>query len=378
MRCEVLSVNEEEEVLLVQLENSPFKAASGGQPSDLGIIKTKDFIGKVTEVLYDNLVEVRPEKGKLEPGVVECDIDKKRRKNLSKMHTAQHILYKCLEDVLDNLELVKINLAEDKSHLFVKTDVLDWSLLLKAEEKANEVIKEGKSIRSYKIKKSEVKNRPLLRIKEDKIKDDMVTVVEIQDFDQSACSGSHCRKTSDVGWLFISDFKSAGKGKYDITFLLDPVEEMYDLTKIARLSSGILGIEIEKLPSILNNMKNEVQGYKSMVRKQKIDAEEELLGSLSFLHNTFENVQNKELILAAKKLVHENSVLVLVNKKDGASDFLIFVSDDLSIDAEELVNKIKEKFGGKGGGKKEQAMCSIEEKPEEVMDFIKESLNPKV
>ena len=60
MKCRVLTVKEEGEVLVVQFDDSPFRPAASGQPCDLGTIKTKTFEGKVTEVLFNNLVEVKP------------------------------------------------------------------------------------------------------------------------------------------------------------------------------------------------------------------------------------------------------------------------------------------------------------------------------
>ncbi|MBU2590018.1 MAG: hypothetical protein KKB39_04620, partial [Nanoarchaeota archaeon] len=285
MKCRVLTVKEESDILVVQFEDSPFRSAAGGQPCDFGTIKTKTFEGKVTEVLFNNLVEVKPIKGTLESGDVDCEIDQDRRKLLSRMHTAEHIFFKALEKELKDLELVKINLNEDLSYLFVKAKDLTWDNLIKAEEVANQVIKDSKPIKEFKIKKSDILKYPELRIKEEKILDDKVRVIEIKDYDKSACSGTHCKNTSEVGNLLISKFKSAGNGKFEIVFILDVLEEMYKFANVARLASGILGVEVDKLPSILKNTRQEVESYKKLVRHQKLDMNEELLGDIKLLHN---------------------------------------------------------------------------------------------
>lgn len=374
MKCRVLTVKEEGDLLIVQFEDSPFRAAGSGQPCDLGTIKAKDFEGKVTEVLFNNLVEVKPIKGTLEPEDVECEIDQKRRNILSRMHTAEHIIFKALKSQIKDLELIKINLDEDRSHIFVKTDNLSWDNLLKAEKLANEVVKEGKEIKEFTIKKSDIENYPLLRINEEKILGDDVRVVDIEAYDMSACSGTHCKNTSEVGDLLISKFNSAGKGKFEIIFTLNVIEEMYRLANAARLASGILGVEVDKLPSILKNTQKQVEGYKKLVRHQKLDVNEEMLGDIKLLYNSFEGVGKKELINSADKLMDDKTVLFFQNNAK-KPEVMLFVSKDLNLDANEMVSKVVENFGGKGGGKKEFAMCSVEKEPEKVLGFVKGMIN---
>ena len=76
------------------------------------------------------------------------------------------------------------------------------------------------------------------------------------------------------------------------------------------------------------------------------------------------------MIEKSASLLKEKTVVFFVNKEDGRAMVLLNTSEDLKINAPELLNKVLSKFKGKGGGRNNFAMGSVEEKY--VDDVVKE------
>jgi alanyl-tRNA synthetase len=291
---------------------------------------------------------------------------------LARMHTAEHIFFKSLEKEISTLKLDKICLDEKESLLVVFADKLNWDILFKAEKKANEIIQEGRDVVEYIVDKSEVKNKfPGLRIKLERIKEDTVRVIEVKYYDQSACSGEHCSNTKEVGRFLVTRYNSAGPNKYEIRFKVDVVNDLYEFSKVARKTMEFLGTEIDKVENTLNNLKTNLEKYKKMARDVKVEAKEEKVGDVNFLYNVVE-IESKQLMQQIGEMVKEKSVVCFINVGKN-KQVMVAVSDDLDLDAGQIIKKVGEKFNGRGGGKKNFAMGSIEtDKTEEVFDYVKE------
>ncbi|MEM4397477.1 MAG: DHHA1 domain-containing protein [Candidatus Woesearchaeota archaeon] len=389
----VKSIKQKDNFLFVELENTIFYPGGGGQPHDTGLIKNSNFEGNVIEVFkenknnnetnedYDNsnqekiIHKVKPIKGILnEMDSVDLILNKDRRINLIKMHTGEHILFKSLEKTIGEIKLNKIDLDEKESSLFILYDKeLNWDLLFKAEELANNIIKENREIIEKEYPKTDAIMMEKIRIKPERIKQDFVRVIEIKDFDYSACKGTHAFNTGYVDFIVITKFNKDKQG-YEIRFTTgeNAKKLLFEMSKISRISSLLLETDLLNVPNHIKKLKQESEDYKEKFRQISFKAldnykiEEINYNSkiVKFIYNTTENIEKKQLIDKANELKENNEAIIcFINKTDKEkAEILLTASDNLNINIPELLKKSIEKYNGKGGGKGNIAMGSFDSK----------------
>ena len=362
MRTEIREVKSQNGTYVLELAASPFRKAAGGQPCDFGFVSSSNFNSDVIDVLENNCVLVKTVEGIPETGECIAQIDEKRRNILTRMHTAEHILFRSLQNFEKSVKLDKISLTETISSIFFFADNIEWNIIFKGEELANRVIKENKKITERTIKKEEVGNIDNLRIKTERIKSEDVRVVEIEDHDKSACAGTHCHSTSEVGSVLVITLLGT-KSPYELKFIVDTEDKLFVYAKAARELSSLLGTETEKLVSTTSNLKAEVERYKSIARNAPLEVKE--IGSLQVI--SVEGYDSKDLIYKAGKLVKENSVLIAINKMPKGSQVSIFAGISSNKDAGEIFRQLSKKFNGKGNGRKEFASGMLESDAEAII-----------
>ncbi len=375
-KATVKSVENKDGFLLIELDDTIFYPGGGGQPCDLGIIKTDSFDGEVVNVYRENdkIIHEVKFKGTLkEKDSVTLKIDEDRRIKLVRMHTGEHVLFKALEKIFGDVKLKKIDLDENESSLFINTEKLTWEGLFKAEEIVNKIIEEDKPMIEKKYTKEEAIQLGKLRIKPERIKGEFVRVVEVDDFDWSACTGIHAKTTGFVGNLLITKFNFV-KGSWEIRYKTNVKKSLYDLAKITREAASLLGTDTDAILSTIKRLQEESENYKEKFREisyNLLDSyDKEEINNINFISKVVEEVEKKQLIEKSAALLKEKTVVFFVNKEDGRAMVLFNSSEDLKINAAELLNKVLSKFKGKGGGRNNFAMGSVEEKY--VDDVVKE------
>jgi len=365
-KATVKSIEKKEDLLLIELDDTIFYPGGGGQPCDYGIIKNENFVGKVVKVYKEKdkiLHKIKPKKGTLqENDSVIMHIDEDRRIKLVRMHTGEHVLFKALEKVFGKVTLKKIDLDENESSLFINTGKLTWDGLFKAEEMVNKIIEEDKPIIEKHYTKEEAIKLAKLRIKPERIKSDTVRVVEVQDFDWSACTGIHAKTTGFVGNLLITKFHFV-KGSWEIRYKTNVKKSLYDFAKITRKSASLLETDTDNILSSIKRLQEETADYKEKFRQLSYNLldsyEQEKINNINFISKVVEEVEKKQLIDKSASLLKEKTVVFFVNKKEDRAMVLLNTSEDLKLNASELLNKVLSKFKGKGGGRNNFAMGSV-------------------
>ncbi|HII15166.1 MAG TPA: hypothetical protein HA362_02540 [Nanoarchaeota archaeon] len=298
----------------------------------------------------------------------------KESKRISMMHTGEHIFFKCLEKQIKGLKLEKIKLGEEESSLFVQADNLDWETIFKAEESANQIIRENRKVIIHETTKAGISGFPGLRIKPERIEGNNVRIVEIEGHDFSACSGKHCEATGEVKNILATKFRKSPAG-YEIRFKVDAGKDMLEMARTARTAAEALGTEQEKVAATIRNLKEELESCKKAMKSQKIETKEDKMGGLHFIYAVFEGMDKKLLIDKGNELIKEKTVLCFLNKSE-AMQVIVMCSADSGKDASMIIKELNEKIGGRGGGKNNFAMCAVEEKnAEKVLKAVKEIIS---
>ena len=375
-KSSVKNIEEKDSFLLVELEDTIFYPGGGGQPCDTGFIKTKDFEGEVIEVSKkeDKIIhKVKPVKGNLkENDNVDLEIDKEKRLRLVKMHTGEHVLFKSLEKVLGEIKLVKINLHEDESSLFIEAKDVTWDKVFEAEKLCNEMIEKNIEVKEKEYTIEDAVKLGKLRIKPERIKSDTVRVVEVDGFDWSACTGTHAESTGVVGNLLITKFNVV-KGNYELRFKTDVKKEFFEYAKITRKISSMLSSDTKHIISSVERLQKEVEDYKEKFRLMSAkllnhNNSEDIKG-INFVWNVVEGVEKKQMTDKVNEIMKQKTIICFISTNERATA-LLSISKDLKIDAPDLLNKALSKFNGRGGGRDNFAMGSLE--IEHIENFLTE------
>jgi len=185
------------EAVAVELESTYFYPESGGQEADRGTLGG----ARVTDVQADDDGRVwhTLEAGAAPAGNAAAEVDWARRFDHMQQHTGQHILSAAFERLLDASTLSS-HLGEERSSLELALAETDWRTVERLERAANQVVWDDRPLALHWTDDAGV-GRFALR-KPPKAKG-AIRIVEIPDWDLSACGGTHTRRTGEVGAIKI-------------------------------------------------------------------------------------------------------------------------------------------------------------------------------
>ena len=195
----------------IELGVTWFYPESGGQLADSGTIAGS----RVLDVQVDDEARVwhvvdTPPSGR---GLA-CEIDWARRFDHMQQHTGQHILSAAFER-LKNAPTLSSTLGAEKSVIEVGLSDVDWRTVEAVEAAANQVLWDDRVLVLHWTDSAGITKFPLR--KPPKVSG-RIRVVEIPDWDWSACGGTHTRRTGEVGAIKIVGWEKL-RGNVRFTFL---------------------------------------------------------------------------------------------------------------------------------------------------------------
>ncbi len=186
----------------VALTASAFYPTGGGQPHDTGLLNGV----AVTEVLADDDKVWHLLDARVPAGLVHGQIAWPRRYDHMQQHTGQHILSQAFI-ATSGAETVGFHLGVHSATIDLNQAAVSQADLDAAETLANQIIADNRLVRGRFVSPEELPSLPLRR--PPKVQTD-IRVVEIADFDWSACGGTHVRQTAEVGQIKIQRLDRRG------------------------------------------------------------------------------------------------------------------------------------------------------------------------
>lgn len=180
----------------VVLDQTAFYPESGGQPADRGRLGE----AQVIHVFEDgeriiHVLDREPAGTREVRGVLDWD----RRFDHMQQHSGQHILSQCFVELLGG-ETRSFHLGEQSTTLEISLSAAAEEDVERVELRANEIVFEDREIKTYSVPAEKVGTVPLRRPPK---KEGTIRVVEVSGFDFSACGGTHCRRTGEIGLIKI-------------------------------------------------------------------------------------------------------------------------------------------------------------------------------
>jgi alanyl-tRNA synthetase len=335
------------------LDRSAFYPTSGGQSHDLGSINSVQIENVVEaddgEVVHISKIHVAS-KGETVHGVV----DRERRYLHRQIHTAQHIISQSFIR-LYGFETVSVHLGQEYAAVELESPYVTDSQLNDSQDLARSIIEESRLVDILFVNQDEANELPLRKVP---ARDGIIRVIRIADFDWSACGGTHCTNTSQVG-LFKIIGVDRTHGRPLVKFLSGrQVARDYDerfaviaqLTRQLTCNINDLAGKYDKLSQENTELRKQVVSLTKLVipiRAGELSNQVERIGRVSVVFYTSEfsdeNV-TKELSIQIAKIISGVSVAL------GGGKLLIAVAPKCTVKAGDLAKRICAETNLRGGG----------------------------
>lgn len=380
------------------LEETPFYPEGGGQVGDTGIIETDKGLFKVEDTqrpIEGIIVHVgKVLKGSLSvEDIVHAKVDKERRWDIMRNHTATHLLHAALRNILGEHVRQAGSLVADK---YLRFDFTHFSALTedelrRIEELVNEKIRENLPVSVTEMAYNEALQTGAIAIFEEKY-GDRVRVISCGEFSKELCGGTHVSVTGDIGYFKIISESSVGAGVRRIIAQTGrwAVRTSFNEHLTLKEISSSLGVKEEEVLSKLEELKDELKEKEREIQKLRQEllklqvsekVKEEKIGDITLHYGIFENVEPEELRNLSDILRQrtKKDVAFIASKKDRKVYFVIAVSKELSsqIKANELIREIGRVLQGGGGGRQDMAQGGgkAPDKFEDAIKLLKEILS---
>jgi alanyl-tRNA synthetase len=358
------------------LDQTAFYPTSGGQISDIGwIIPGTDATSKlrVIEVVDSengrvvHYLEAPPKD--LRPGTrVRGFIDPTRRRDHMQQHSGQHVLSAAFVKLF-SMPTVSFHMADDYCSIDLDTPSLTQDQIEAVERLANEIILENRPVDIRYVTREEAGKLGLRKLP--LTERDELRLIDIRDFDLTACGGTHVSQTGQIGCILLRKSERVRQG-WRVEFVagqraVSTARRDYSaLTETAALFSA----HIYDVPQQAHKSLEEIRS----LRKQREQSQEELAAvqAASLLAETPEENGRKVVVrvfsdhdvnfikLLAQKVTRQHPAVVALLATKSLQPSLVFAqSAGGPHDMGALMKGTMGKLGGRGGGSKDMAQGGV-------------------
>ena len=355
------------------LDRTAFYPTSGGQVFDRGLISTENETLKVTEVADaedGRVVHYLEAPAKyVKPGTkIRGQIDPTRRRDHMQQHTGQHVLSAAFVRLF-NMPTVSFHMGDDYCSIDLATLSITKEQIEAAERLANEVILENRPVEIRFVTRDEAGKLGLRKLPP--AERDELRLIDIQDFDLSACGGTHVNQTGQIGCILLRKTEKVRQG-WRVEFVAGQravATARRDFTTLTE-AAGLFSAHIYDVPQQVRKSLDEIR----VLRKQREESLEELAegqaaallsetpdsGGRKIVIRMFSDRDMNWLKLLAQKLTHHLPNVVALLAGTSPQPSLVFAqSAGQPTDMGALMKETMSKLGGRGGGTKDMAQGGL-------------------
>ena len=387
--AEIQELSESSRPALI-LDRTAFYPTSGGQIFDTGVISTANETLKVTEVADTEDGRVvhyleAPVKD-LKPGThIHGQVDAGRRRDHMQQHSGQHVLSAAFVRLFA-MHTVSFHMGDDYCSIDLDTPTLTREQVEQAERLANEIILENRTVDIRFVTRDEAAQLGLRKIPV--AERDELRIIDIRDWDLSACGGTHVNQTGQIGCILLRKTERVRQG-WRVELIAGQravATARRDFTTLTEAAS-LFSANIYDVPQQVHKSLDEIR----LLRKQREQSQEELAGAqaVALLAETAESNGRKLVVrtfadreinflkLLAQKLTRlAPSAVALLGTTSPQPSLVFAQSVGQPNDMGALMKDTMSKLGGRGGGSKDMAQGGLAsaEGIEPVLNDIAESL----
>ena len=366
--AEVCGVAQVDSRPAIILNRTAFYPTSGGQVFDRGWIMAGDNKLRVTEVSEredGDILHFLESQTEVRPGTpVHGLIDAERRRDHMQQHSGQHILSAAFIRALD-MPTVSFHMGVEACSIDLDSKGLSAQQAEIAEQLANQVVTDDRHVSIRFVSSEEAKNLGLRKLPP--AEREHLRLIDIDNFDLTACGGTHVTTTGQVGCILLRKIEKVRQG-WRVEFVcgkraVDTARR--DYANLAE-SAGFLSTHVWDVPQQVRKAQEESRALKKSA--------EQLSGEIAGLYAAQIFAQTPErdgrrvvvrlfpdrdltfIKLLAQKITRQTLPVVALFGVSTDPPGLVFAqSTGQPFDMGTLMKEALAKLGGRGGGSKDMA-----------------------
>lgn len=350
----VVNVESVDGRVYVTLDQTAFYPSSGGQPFDTGTLGGAAVVDVIDR--EDGTI-AHVMSGALKPGeVVSGDVDWHRRFDHMQQHTGQHVLSAAF-DRLFGVRTESFHLGQQSATIDLAREVTAAEIA-RAEDDANRVVWEDRPVS---VRFASADEAAAMGMRKESVRTGTLRLIDVQDYDLSACGGTHVERTGAIGVIAIGGWEKL-RGGSRIEFLCgnrvvqrfrlwrDSLSAMQKHLSVAPIE---MATSIERMQEDAKALQRTLRGFQEKLAAHEANA---LLAKGNVIVEAIEgwDAQGIKAIAVAAATANPQAVVVLFTTAAPAQ-VVIARGANAAVDAGALLKQLAAKFGGKGGGKPDLA-----------------------
>jgi alanyl-tRNA synthetase len=396
---EVTSTISEGQEASIILDRTPFYGEMGGQVGDTGKISSGQGTFEVTGAIRLP-PDIIAHKGRMIAGTIstgdeiEAEVDRERRNDIQRNHTATHLLQAALRKVLgDHIQqrgsmVAPERLRFDFSHLVAMTreEIQETNRLV------NEIVRQNLAVYDEEMAYKQAIAAGTTAIFDEKY-GDVVRVLRVGNPPVSAelCGGTHVKATGEIAFFHIVSESSVGASLRRIEAVTGRGAEKYFDNRLTELNRIAVFLDtepdrlLEKAENVAQEIKNQQKRILSLERDLSLKTGQALLDGKQVIKDI--NVVAGKMPSARIEVMRETAdwlrdqlksgIIVLGTVYEEKPLFLAVVTPDLvakKYNAGDIVRQVAKVTGGGGGGKPNMAQAGGKDKDkiDEALRLVKE------
>ncbi|MBZ9635639.1 alanine--tRNA ligase [Clostridium sp. FP1] len=377
---------------IIVTEVTPFYAEMGGQIFDKGIIFNDNFKAEVYDCQKNASGKIVHFALMLE-GTLKTDelvtlrVEKKRRTEIGRNHTATHMLQEALKRVLgDHVHQSGSYVDEDRLRFdFTHFSALTQEEIIKVEELVNNNIMQSYKVETNIMTINKAKESGAIALFDEKYQED-VRVVSVGGYSKELCGGTHVRNSGEIGMFKI--LSEAGvaagvrrieaiTGSNSIKYLEEKNNLIKEIASTLKCSEKDITNKLQIQLAELKDKEKEILSLKGKLAASSID---EILDDIKevkgvkVICGVVKGIDGDALRDLADKLRDKlgDGIVVLGSATNDKVEFVAMASKsaiDNGVHCGKIIKEVAKIAGGGGGGRPDMAQAGgkLPEKLEEAI-----------
>lgn len=343
----------------VELTASAFYPTSGGQPFDTGSLGGARVVDVIDQ---DDGRVVHVTDCALAPGtVVAGAVDWARRLEHMQQHTGQHVLSAAFDHLFSN-RTESFHLGSDSCSIDLAREVSAHDVA-RAIDEANRIVWENRPVTVRFVSEQEA---TLLPLRKEPARGGTLRLVEVADYDLSACGGTHVARTGAVGIIVASGWEKF-RGGSRLQFLCGVrVRRKFDSWRDAMAATMThLSVAPEELAAGVERLQAENKVAQRALRaaQEKLAVHEARalvargtrVGQRVVIVEALPDLDAIGLKAMAAAAAAEPGAAVALFSATSPALVVVACGAGAGVDAGATLKALVAQFGGKGGGKPDLA-----------------------
>lgn len=360
----------------VFLDRTAFYPTSGGQVYDTGWIApaaanedARLRVAEVAEAEDGRVVHyIEADKAPQRGTRIKAMIDPARRRDHMQQHSGQHVLSAAFMRLF-NMPTVSFHMGEEASSIDLDTPAIQPLQVEEVELLANQIVQENRPVEVRYVTQQAAQDLGLR--KPPRADKEELRLIDIQNFDLSACGGTHVGNTGQIGSILLRKVEKVRQGSR-VEFVCGQRavktarRDYMTLTDAAAQFSGHIWDVPQQVKKSLEEIRSATKNREHLLEElaemhaARLLAETAPVNGRKLIVQAYPDRDLTFIRLLAQKLTRlELNVVALVGAARGSSSLVFAQSKGLPFDMGALLKEAVATRGGKGGGSKDMAQGGV-------------------